>query len=88
MPDLVRVRIGGVEKNVGASFAKSKGLEVLKDEPTHRPDGQLRATTRKGGRRVKPKTTVAKKAAAKKAASAGSKTADSEPAKTAEEASK
>jgi hypothetical protein len=81
VPDLVRVKINGFEKNVGADFAKNKELEVLKDEPTHRPDGQLRATTRTGGRRVKKKTTVAKTAAEKKAAS-------SEPAKTAEEASK
>lgn len=79
MPDLVRVRINGYEKNVGATFAENKELEVI-DEPTHRPDGQPRATTRTGGRRVKPKTTVAKKAAEKKAAE--------KPAETAEEASK
>ena len=80
MPEpLVRVRIDKFEKTVGASFADSKGLDVLKDEPTHRPDGRVRETTRKGGRRVKPQTTVAKKAAEKKAASQ---------AETAEEASK
>jgi hypothetical protein len=79
MPDLVRVTIGKVEKTVGATFAESKGLDVLKDEPTTRPDGRPRETTRTGGRRMKPKTTVAKKAAAKKAATK---------AETAEEASK
>jgi hypothetical protein len=67
MADLVRVKINGFEKNVGSDFAKSNELEVLKDEPTHRPDGQLRGMTRTSGRRVKKKTTVAKSAAAKKA---------------------
>lgn len=67
MPDLVRVRINDFEKNVGRSFAESLDLEVL-DEPTTNGDGSLRATTRKDGRPVKEKTTVAKKAADKKAA--------------------
>jgi hypothetical protein len=80
MPELARVQINGFEKNVGATFAEAHDLKVL-DEPTETPDGRPRATTRNGGRRVKKKTTVAKKAAEKKAAS-------SEPAKTAEEASK
>ena len=66
MPDLVRVAINGVEKNVGRGFAEAKGLELL-DEPTHTPDGRPRPTTRAGGRRVKKKTSVAKEAAAKKA---------------------
>lgn len=80
MPEpLVRVRIDKFEKNVGATFAESKGLDVVDDEPTHRPDGWPRGTTRTGGRRVKTQTTVAKKAAEKKAASK---------AETAEEASK
>ncbi len=79
MADLVRVRLDGFEKNVSASFAKSHKLDVL-DEPTHRSDGTPRPTLRAGGRRVKPKTTVAKQAAAKK-------TAASKPAETAEEAS-
>lgn len=80
MSDLVRVRINGFEKNVGRTFAEStEGVEIL-DEPTHRDDGAPRETTREGGRPVKPRTTVAKKAAAKKAAT---KAAD-----TAEEASK
>lgn len=77
MSDLVRVRENGFELNVGRTHAEAAGLEVL-DEPTTRPDGTLRRATRINGRPVKPKTTVAKKAAEKKAAS--------EPAKTAEEA--
>lgn len=67
MSGLVRVRLDGVEKNVGAAFAEKHGLEVL-DEPTARPDGSVRPTTRKGGRREKPKTTVAEQVAVKKAA--------------------
>lgn len=67
MADLVRVRIGDFEKNVGKAFAEAKGLEVL-EEPTTNGDGSLRGTTRAGGRRVKPKTSVAKKATEKKAA--------------------
>lgn len=77
MSDLVRVRENGFELNVGRAHAEAAGMEVL-DEPTARPDGTLRPATRVNGRPVKPKTTVAKKAAEKKAAS--------EPAKTAEEA--
>jgi hypothetical protein len=77
MSDLVRVRENGFELNVGRTHAEAAGLEVL-DEPTHRPDGTLRRTTRTAGRPVKPKTTVAKSAAAKKAGA--------EPAETAEEA--
>ena len=75
MTDLVRVKINGFEKNVGATFAEIKELDVL-DEPTHRTDGQPRAMTRSGGRRVKPKTTVAKKAAEKKATTPEAKTAE------------
>lgn len=67
MADLVRVRIGDIEKNVGKAFAEANDLTVL-DEPTTNGDGTLRAETRAGGRRAKPKTTVAKSAAAKKAA--------------------
>jgi hypothetical protein len=64
MSDLVRVRLDGVEKNVGRAFAERFELEVL-DEPTSRPDGTPRRTTRRRGRPMKPKTTVAKEAAAK-----------------------
>ena len=66
MPDLVRVVIGDVEKNVGRGFAKAKGLTVL-NEPTHTGDGRPRPATRSGGRPVKKKTSVAKEAAAKQA---------------------
>lgn len=67
MADLVRVRLNGVEKNVGKAFAEAHKLDVL-DEPTHGRDGQPRRDTRAGGRPVKPKTSVAKKAAEKQAA--------------------
>lgn len=67
--DLVRVRMDGVEKNVGRGFAEANGLEVL-DEPVRNRDGSLRATTRVGGRRLKPKTSVAAEAAKKKSAAA------------------
>lgn len=64
MADLVRVRLGGIEKNVGAAFAERFDLKVL-DEPTRRPDGQMRGVTRSHGRAPKPKTSVAEAAAAK-----------------------
>lgn len=67
MADLVRARLGDVEKNVGAAFAKIHKLEVL-DEPTVKGDGSLRPTTRRGGRPAKSKTSVSAKAAEKKAA--------------------
>lgn len=64
---LVRVRVGGIEKNMGRSLAEaSEGVEVLNEDPRN-PDGSLRRETRKGGRPVKQRTTVAKKAAEKKA---------------------
>lgn len=63
---LVRARIGKIEKNVGAAYAESLGLEVLKDEPTHRPDGTLRGETRSNGRPPKRRTTVDREAAEKK----------------------
>lgn len=61
MAELVRARIGGFEKNVGRAYAEAHGLEVL-DEPTHDRGGAPRPTTRKGGRPVKPKTTVSHEA--------------------------
>lgn len=66
MSELVRVRLNGVEKNMSRAFAEGHGLEVL-DEPTRRPDGQIRATTRLHGRPRKPKTSVSVEAAKKKA---------------------
>lgn len=55
-----------VERNVGAAYAKSKHFKVL-DEPVRDRSGLLRPTTRKNGRPVKPKVSVAE-AAEKKAA--------------------
>lgn len=66
--NLVRVLVDDQEVNVSADWAKARGLKVLKDEATHNPDGTVRRPTRKGGRPLKPKTTVAEQAAAKKAA--------------------
>ena len=71
MSDLVRVRLGDVEKNVGAAFAERFELDVI-DEPTHRPDGTARGVTRAGGRARKPKTSVDQQAAAKKEKAANS----------------
>lgn len=65
MADLVRVRLNGVEKNMGRALAESSGVEIL-DEPTTNGDGTLRGLTRSGGRKAKPKTSVAE-AAEKKA---------------------
>lgn len=64
--ELVRVRIDDIETNVGAAFAEAEGLEVL-DEPTTNPDGSRREETRVNGRKAKPKTSVAEKAAEKSA---------------------
>lgn len=72
--ELVRVRINGIETNVGRVRAEKAGLEIL-EEPTRRGDGQLRRSTRKGGRRRLPRTSVAEKAAEKKAASVASEKA-------------
>lgn len=65
---LVRVLVEDQEVNVSAAWAEARGLKVLKDEPTHNPDGSVRRPTRRGGRPMKPKTTVAEQAAANKAA--------------------
>lgn len=73
--ELVRVALGDVEKNVGRNYAEKNNLKIL-DEPLVREDGRKIGTTRRGGRPAKPKTTVAKQAAAKKAAT---KTAESNP---------
>ena len=66
--ELVRVRMDGIEKNIGRSMAEStEGVEVLTDESPYGPDGRLRPMTRVDGRPPKKKTTVAQEAAAKKA---------------------
>ena len=72
---LVRAHVGDLHINVGQAHAEATGMTVL-DESAYRPDGSLRATSRANGRPSKPKTTVAKKAAASK------KAAVTEPAPT------
>lgn len=69
--ELVRVRVGDREFNVGAAYASAKKLEVLKDEATHLDDGTPRPETARGGRPVKPKTSVSAEAAKKKSPAAG-----------------
>ncbi len=69
---LVRVRKDDLEFNVGAAHAAAKKLDVL-DESAYDHNGQPRPTTRKNGRPVKPKTSVAE-AAEKKAAGSTSAT--------------
>lgn len=68
MAELVRVLVNDQETNVSAAWAEARGLKVLADEATHNGDGTVRRPTRKGGRAMKPKTTVTESATAKKAA--------------------
>lgn len=68
MADLVRALVNNQEVNVSRAWAEARELKTLDDEPTHNGDGTVRRTTRKGGRPMKKKTTVATEAAAKKAA--------------------
>lgn len=72
--ELVRVRVGDIEKNMGRSLAEASSDVTVLDEPVRNPNGSLRRETRSGGRPVKPKTTVAKKAAAKKAVTESART--------------
>lgn len=58
MHNLVRAVIGDSEVNVSPEYAEAHGLEVL-DESIYTDDGRLRPTTRRGGRPVKPRTSVA-----------------------------
>lgn len=82
MPEsLVRVRQtlsdgSVVERNVGAAYAKRKRMNVL-DESVRDRSGALRPTTRKAGRPVKPKVSVAEAAEKKAAESALSDNAPS-----------
>lgn len=88
MADLVRVRENGYEHNEGRARAIAKGLEILA-EPTHKGIAP-RPTTRVGGRPVKPKTSVAKKASEKKTSAPtpdAEKQAVTEPAQSNEEQS-
>ncbi len=67
MADLVRVRINGYEKSLGRAYAEAHNLEIL-DEPAVDGRGDTLPTTRKNGRKAKPKTTVNEAAEQKKAA--------------------
>ena len=67
--DLVRVRHNGEEFNTGRVQAARKGFTVLDGEPTHKDDGSPRPRSRVGGRRSKPKVSVADAVTAKKSAS-------------------
>ena len=82
MADLVRVRIDNRELNLGRSFAEKHNLTVL-DEPVEEVHGRPKSPTRTGGRRVKPKTSAAKKAATKRTAAkrTAAKKAVTEPAR-------
>lgn len=66
MSDLVRARADDVEFTTGRALAVRKGWQILDADPTHRPDGRMRPTTRVNGRPVKPKTSVAEAAVEKK----------------------
>lgn len=79
MTDLVRVQIGGIEKNVGRGFAERHKLPIINESTEHR-GGRPRQATRSGGRQMKRKTSVAAAAAEKQ------KTASTEDASTPEEA--
>ncbi len=61
--DLVRVRLDRIDTNMARSHAEQAGVQIL-DEPAFE-NGQPRRATRHG-RALKPKTSVAKKAAEKK----------------------
>lgn len=65
MPEFVLVRHdNGVIAPVSAAIAKRKGFDIVEGDAV-RPDGRLARPTRENGRAVKPRTTVAKKAAKK-----------------------
>lgn len=64
MSNLVRVRVGDVEFNVGAAFAEAENLTVL-DESAYNDDGTPRGETGVGGRPRKYRTTVDEEAAKK-----------------------
>lgn len=72
MSDFVRVSLpNGHEATLSRSYAESRGLSVI-DSPATNSRGLPLPASRKGGRRIKPATTVnkeaAKKATAKKSA--------------------
>lgn len=73
--------VSGMHVTVGEEYAESVGLKPLKSPATH--NGRFLPPTKSNGRRLKPKTSVAK-AAADKAAKRGDVVAEPTP----EEASK
>lgn len=67
MPDFVRVSLpNGHEATFSRAYAESEGLKVI-DSPATNSRGLPLPATRKGGRPVKPATTVSKEAAKKTA---------------------
>jgi hypothetical protein len=67
MSDFVRVRLSnGHEASLSADFVAGTNLEVL-DAPATDLRGRPLPVSRKGGRRLKPKTTVAAEAVKKAA---------------------
>jgi hypothetical protein len=68
MSDFVRVSLpNGHEATLSRAYVESVGLPIL-DVPATNSRGVPLPATRKGGRRLKPVTTVAKEAAKKAAA--------------------
>lgn len=67
MPEFVLVRHeNGIVSPVSRAFAERRGLNTVEGDAV-RPTGKPVRATRENGRPVKPKTSVAKKAAEKKA---------------------
>jgi hypothetical protein len=81
--ELVRVRIKNGSKyrrkNMGRTLAEAAdNVEILEDEPTHRPDGTPLPETTDSGRPPKPPTTVDEQATAKKATARSASTDEKE----------
>lgn len=78
MSDFVRVSLpNGHEATFPRVYAESNGLTVI-DAPATNSRGVPLSATRKGGRRLKPVTTVEKEVAKKKAASKSESPASSD----------
>lgn len=69
MPEYARVRIGKQETTVSAGYAKRHKLDVIDADATD-ASGRPLATSRAGGRKRKPRTTVAQAAETKSSAKA------------------
>jgi hypothetical protein len=79
MPEIVRASLNGTDSNMAPFFVARLGATVLPDEPIRKPDGSLRGPTRsRTGRKAKPKTTVAKKAAGKSTTQQAAKPAEND----------